>query len=238
MRLISILGDSISTYEGCQPPNYSVFYNRFRQQRNGLTDVSDTWWFQVIRFLGGELCVNNSYSGSTVSGGHFPSASSQERLSCLHLGHRKPDMILVYIGFNDFGTGVRIHPEYLHQSDPYSFEDSYRTMLTAMQQSYPAATIVCGTLLQTTFRGRQHWVFPQEYAGVGFEEYNDVIRALTAEKNCLLADLAATRLRYETLDGTHPTANGHQTIAQAWNTCLSQIGYSPSSRKTGGLSPH
>ena len=30
-------------------------------------------------------------------------------------------------------------------------------------------------------------------------------------------------IRYETLDGTHPTLKGHQTIANAWIECLASL---------------
>lgn len=39
----------------------------------------------------------------------------------------------------------------------------------------------------------------------------------------MLADLAASGSRYETLDGTHPTANGHLTLANGWICCLSPL---------------
>ena len=31
-----------------------------------------------------------------------------------------------------------------------------------------------------------------------------------------LADVGAYESRYESLDGSHPTAEGHRTIAEAW----------------------
>ncbi len=34
--LVSVLGDSISTYEGYIPPNYKVYYDEDRQKINGL----------------------------------------------------------------------------------------------------------------------------------------------------------------------------------------------------------
>lgn len=70
--IISIMGDSISTFESFNPDGYCVFYDEQMQYINGLTLVNDTWWAQVIQALHGELCVNNSYSGSKVSGEGFP----------------------------------------------------------------------------------------------------------------------------------------------------------------------
>ncbi len=71
---ISIIGDSISTYPGYNPYNYPVYYKDDRAYDNEIRSVEDTWWKQVIDSVGGELCVNNSYSGSLVAGGHESSA--------------------------------------------------------------------------------------------------------------------------------------------------------------------
>ena len=60
---VSILGDSISTYIGYNPRGYAVYYKDDKAYDNEINSVNDTWWKQVIDGLGGELCVNNSYSG-------------------------------------------------------------------------------------------------------------------------------------------------------------------------------
>ena len=39
---ISILGDSISTYEGYNPIGYQVFYQYEKLIKNNLTNVADT----------------------------------------------------------------------------------------------------------------------------------------------------------------------------------------------------
>lgn len=102
---VSILGDSISTFEGWQPPSYACFYTAPNQQRNQLESVKDMWWARVIDALGGNLCANSSYSGSQVSGECFPAACSEQRIRDLN-GARSPDVILVYLGINDYGKRV------------------------------------------------------------------------------------------------------------------------------------
>ena len=46
-----------------------------------------------------------------------------------------------------------------------------------------------------------------------------------AAANChvSLDDLAKRNRKNKTLDGTHPTAMGHQTIADEWIACLQTI---------------
>ena len=76
MRMVSIVGDSVSTFEGYNPQGYAVFYDREMQVRNELNSVYDTWWAKVNQALHAFLCVNNSYSGSKVSGKVFPAGES------------------------------------------------------------------------------------------------------------------------------------------------------------------
>lgn len=62
----------------------------------------------VIDFFDGELLVNNSWSGSRVTKlvgneGLFPSGCSDERTSALHINSVKPDVIIIYLGINDWG---------------------------------------------------------------------------------------------------------------------------------------
>jgi len=39
--LLSVLGDSISTFEGFQPESFKIFYNREKQAKNGIKNVYD-----------------------------------------------------------------------------------------------------------------------------------------------------------------------------------------------------
>lgn len=42
MKKISVLGDSISTFEGYNPAGYEVFYDNIVSHNNGLSSVDDT----------------------------------------------------------------------------------------------------------------------------------------------------------------------------------------------------
>ena len=97
-------------------------------------------------------------------------------------------------------------------------------MLQTLKVCYPSAEIVCGTLLRTNIQGADSWEFPESFAGISLGEYNNAIRYEAHAHRCCLADLACTGYTYETLDGTHPTAQGHFTISQAWIRCLHGLG--------------
>ena len=219
MKLVSILGDSVSTFQGTNPRGYSVFYDTSMQRVNGLNSVSDTWWDRVITSMNARLCVNNSYSGSRVTGDAFPAAACEERLQNLGTQGEQPDYILIYAGFNDFAGGA----ELISSLDTYGFEDSYDQMLRTIRQNYPSARTVCATLMRTRVRGDHNWQFPEYWAGIGLEDYNNVIRWTAQENRCDLADLARSSVRYETLDGAHPTAQGHREIAVNWIKCMADL---------------
>ena len=220
MKLVSILGDSVSTFQGYNPRGYSVFYDAQMQRVNGLNSVSDTWWARVIKGMDARLCLNNSYSGSKVTGDAFPAAACEERLQNLASQESQPDYILIYAGFNDFASGT----ELISSLDDYGFEDSYDQVLRAIRQNYPSAKTVCATLMRTRVRGDLSWQFPEYWAGIGLEDYNNVIRWVAQENHCYLADLGRGNDRYETLDGAHPTAQGHREIADNWMKCMNDLG--------------
>ena len=226
MPFVSILGDSISTYEGFNPQQCQVYYDIPTQQHNGLTSVYDTWWAKVNQALRAYLCVNNAWSGSTVTGTDASSARSLHRTGALHTAAYTPDLILIYIGFNDFAKGIPIWTAETRLAcpDPRLFAESYATMLQRIRERYPRATIVCATLMRTCIRGNPGWKFPETFGGEQLEAYNRAIRHICRTENVLLADLANTGLRYETLDGSHPTKDGHHTLYTAWAYCLSDLG--------------
>lgn len=202
-KRISILGDSVSTFAGITPPE-ALFYDAWRQEETGVTSPDDTWWMQVIQGMGGILGVNNSYAGSTVSGGFMTSGTSEKRLRTLS-AEGEPDMILVAMGANDWGFGV--HPQ--------EFEYEYRRMLQRMKRLYPRAEIWCATIL----RGKP---VPEEEMFFNVDDvispniYSDIIRRIGTEEAVHLADVSGYHMEYETIDGVHPNREGMKMIACLW----------------------
>lgn len=214
---ISVLGDSISTYEGYQPYGYEVYYRDEALFESGLDGVRDVWWAQVIDALGGELCVNGSYSGSTVTGNFFPSACSDERCSALHT-EETPDLILLYIGTNDRGLNVPIGSG--ETPDRLCFYGAYRLTLQKLKRNYPAAKIVCATLPLGCREGEERFGrAPSERALA----YDRAIREAALKEDCLLADIASFSERYPALDGCHPTKEGHKVLAELWLRALRSL---------------
>ena len=214
---VSILGDSLSTFYSCILPDYALFYDINKAMENGLASMEDTWWYQVIQMLGGELLVNGAFSGSRASGTSFPAGNSYQRIRALKTDV-EPDCILVHLGCNDYGYAVPIgKPE----SDLNYFYPAYMTMVRRLQEVYPHAKIICSTLMQTYITFNPRWHLPQKNAiGTPLEEYQNVIRKACQEYGVILADLAETGIIYDTLDGCHCTNKGHREMAQAWKKAL------------------
>lgn len=218
----SILGDSISTLAGYHPSGYPVFYCGENCINTGVNEMYDTWWGKVIGFYGGELLVNNAWSGSCVTklpdhDDLFPSGCSDERTSCLHNDKGKPDVIIVYLGTNDWANGVMIHyvegignNRIVKES---SFDCAYRIMIEKLKRNYPHTEIWCCTLCPSKISSKGSFKFPYEYGGIHIERYNEIIRAAASDYHCKLIDLYSYHMPYDTMDGSHPNVNGMDTLA-------------------------
>jgi len=220
-KQFSILGDSISTLEGYNPRGYNVFYTGENCIRSNVREMNDTWWGKVIKFFEGELLVNNSWSGSRVTklpnrSELFPSGCSDERTSSLHINTIMPDVIIVNLGSNDWAFGARIIDEtHVLESDNEfnSFEIAYDCMLKKLRKNYPNSEIWCCTLTETYMSSHADFKFPYKYAGIHIDEYNNIIRKACWENECKLIDLYCSKIAYDSIDGSHPTKAGMDTIA-------------------------
>ena len=146
-KLFSILGDSISTLVGYSTPKYAVFYEESKKYEADIHFPEDTWWGQVINHLGGSILVNNSFSGSMVikhPQQTFPSyGCSDERTSSLHTIESTPDVIMVFMGTNDWGAGVRPTPNNETENENYAiFMCAYRSMLEKIKKNNRKSQVI------------------------------------------------------------------------------------------------
>lgn len=219
----SILGDSISTFINCIPKDYSVYYCESMCEQSGVKSPDDTWWSKVIEAHGGSLLINNAWSGSRVTAmpqgnGLFPSGCSDERTSQLHKGNTVPDVIIVFLGFNDWSNGVDIGSDGTRLLAPIhydAFDEAYEAMVGKLRSNYPNAELWCCTLPQTYIASKPQFVFPETFAGTHIEKYNDVIRKLSDEYPIRVIDLYRAGCKYDSMDGIHPTKLGMQQIADS-----------------------
>lgn len=241
-RRFSILGDSISTLNGYNPKGYPVFYTYDKAEVTGVLEAADTWWGKVIDFFGGELLINNSWSGSRVaellsSEKEFPSACSGERTGGLHVEDidgkcgAKPDVILIYMGTNDWGFGTPVRQEkssdrqggngeQRYKGIDYKakntklFDIAYDKMLRSVRKNYPSAEIWCCSLTGTCMSGNKDFLFPYSYAGIHMEEYNRVICDVAKGYRAGYINLYGNPVSYDTIDGIHPNRQGMSQLAE------------------------
>lgn len=222
-RQFSILGDSISTLKNINPESYPVYYSGHVCEQSGVMTVQDTWWGRVIEAHRGNLLADNAWSGSRVTAiprgnGLFPSGCSDERTSQLHKGNITPDVIVVFLGFNDWSNGVGIASDETRLLAPIhydTFDEAYEAMVSKLRTNYPNSELWCCTLPQTYIASKPQFVFPEAYAGIHIEKYNDVIRNLSDEYPIKVIDLYRAGCKYDSMDGIHPTKLGMQQIADS-----------------------
>lgn len=229
-KYFSILGDSISTLQGYNPEGYKLFYEGENCIRSGVVNKEDTWWDKVIRFFDGQLLVNNSWSGSRVTklpGAErlFPSGCSDERTSALHKGDVKPDVIIVYLGTNDWGFGAKVGDEtsLADKDDNECFEYAYNSMIEKLRSNYPQSEIWCCTLCETCMQKQPDFRFPHSHGGNHIERYNEVIGKASFQNRCKFINLYSFRMPYDTVDGSHPTKTGMDAIATMVIRCVADL---------------
>ncbi len=219
-KQFSFLGDSISTLDGYNPKGYNVFYSGDNCEKSGVKEMKDTWWGKVIDFFGGELLVNNSWSGSRVTRlpnneNLFPSGCSDERTGSLHINSIKPDVIIIYLGTNDWAFGAELDGTRLliDKLNMQYFGAAYKTMLEKIKTNYPNSEIWCCTLNTTFMSANPSFKFPYKYGGTHIEEYNQIIKNTAAMYNCKMIDLYSYHIPYDSIDGSHPNTDGMNTLA-------------------------
>jgi hypothetical protein len=143
---VSILGDSYSTFEGALTPEKNKpYYLKPPKARGGVESADQTWWMQVIKGMGGELEVNNSYSGSTIcfTGYNkldFSKTSFVRRAA--ELGN--PDVIFICGGTNDAWAKSPLGEfkyEDITDEDCKSFRPACAKMFADLKTKYPKARL-------------------------------------------------------------------------------------------------
>ncbi len=142
-KQISILGDSYSTFEGYAPcDTFDIWYFKVPlKNRTDVTDVKQTWWHKFIKKHNYRLCVNNSFSGSTIcfTGYRKEDYSNRSFVNRMKELGNCPDIIFIFGGTNDSWAGSPIG-EYKYSDwankDLYSFRPAMAYMLDYMTTRY------------------------------------------------------------------------------------------------------
>lgn len=101
--VISILGDSYSTFQGYIPEGNEVWYFPNPPiERTDVSDVRQTWWWQLISEGGYKLGINDSYSGATICYTGYNGDDYRKRSFITRLPRvGSPDILLIFGATND-----------------------------------------------------------------------------------------------------------------------------------------
>ena len=165
--------------------------------------------------IGGRLLVNNSWSGSRVTklpyyGKLFPSGCSDERTGGLGRDGVLPDIIIVFMGINDWAYGAPMNAS----DDYYSFENAYELMLKKLKANYPKADIQCVGIFPVYSLKNGAYELVDTVNGTTYEEVNRIIGRAAKRCRCGFLDSGDFSLAPdETIDGTHPNVKGMKRLA-------------------------
>lgn len=202
-KKVSLLGDSITTYQGYTP--YPANYQYPKAAYTGFDSVSLTWWHQLIytKMTNAMLEVNSSYTGTCVQNtteqGH-PGYGFLQR--CSQLGN--PDVIIVNGGTNDawsyslpVGSLDFSLPE--EGLDTYQFAQAYDKLVRLLRKHYPSAEICC--------------VIGDNVMDASKSEYARVICDVCAHYGIPYAEVVFADRASSTYDNVHPNVAGMADMA-------------------------
>lgn len=219
-KKVSILGDSISTYEGYIPSGYATKY-----PTGDVDNVNKTWWYMLIQELGMVLGVDNAYSGSTV-GGNSHQMASLSRIQGLD-DNGTPDIILFYGGTNDMlgtiGTfdSTQTYTVDLTTSSWSDFATAYKDAIMRLQYYYPNALIVAIMPI---------WV-KSTYTPAKVDSGIEVIKDICDYFGVPWIDLRTSGFTTQNLDslmtdGVHPNAKGMRLVKERIKKYMLSLLYS------------
>lgn len=211
-KTISFLGDSITTYEGysndCINTNSTICENRiYYKGYNYIQDVNDTWWKQTVNNTGLNLLVNNSFSGDRVV------LKGQIRNQQLHDDTGEiiinPDIIVVYLGINDFIKNV--------PTDEFGL--AYETMIVTMKSTYPNADIFLLNLLPntTTLRPESELIEYNKYISFVADKFNATLVDINTQSEI---NIGTCNTHMADIKCLHPNKDGMTAMANVVTTSI------------------
>lgn len=145
--VVSILGDSYSTYQNHIPEGNEIWYfNNPSPKRTDVDDVKQTWWWQLISRGGYILGENDSWSGATISYRGYNGADYTERSFITRVPRLgSPDILLVFGATNDSWAGVEVgdynYAKELPDGQLYTFRPAMSRLLSDLIDRYPGTEI-------------------------------------------------------------------------------------------------
>ena len=272
---ISVLGDSITAFEdysngtAAETANSTLAGGRVWFPMTGrqydsegnpielgtgeITEAEHIWIYKAAEKLGAEILVNNSWSGSAVQFWQYGAPGMYEdRAVQLHdntgdNNGQEPDIIVVYMGTNDFkytekvnGTYAQIEDGTYYQSVLGSYEDvDFAALITdngdgTYNYAEPANTMEAYAIsfhkMQQRYPNSEIYVMTLLPFRAGIHqptEFNEDIRQMAAHFNATLVDIEDTGIeadetnyKYLMEDWLHPNIKGMEVLANAFESAV------------------
>ncbi|MED1299812.1 hypothetical protein BK704_02250 [[Bacillus thuringiensis] serovar konkukian] len=208
----SIIGDSISTYEGYIPEGNVPNGNYSEARRPPYR----CWWYGLTHNLF-NLVVNESWGGRRVTKTRNDDNASWalHRVASLEKDGIKPDVVFVELGMNDLLGNIEIgnYNGVIDPNDDVTFANCYARLIDGIQTAYPDTRIYCLTI-----------PFAKQKTYKDHKKYNDAIRMIAEQYYCTVIDVTNLGVNHSnhtkyTFDGVHPNEAGMNLIAgRVYNT--------------------
>lgn len=145
--IVSILGDSYSTFETYIPNGNATWYATVaKDNRTDVVDVRQTWWWQLISEGGYILGVNESYSGATVSYTGYNGKDYSDRSFITRLNNIGPtDILFIFGATNDDWAGAPMGEfcyDKLTRGHLFEFRPALGKLLKEAQNRLPGTRII------------------------------------------------------------------------------------------------
>ncbi len=177
---VAILGDSYSTFEGYNTPDTMDmwYFQKVDLKRTDVSNVRDTWWWQVVKDGGYKLGINNSWSGSTICNTSYNDRDESfksflRRMDALGT----PDIILIFGGTNDAWAHAPLGEfkyDNIRMADKYFFRPALAFLLSHTLDRYPNANLyfISNSDLDNNYTSSIHTIC--KYYGVPVIQLHDV----------------------------------------------------------------
>lgn len=145
--IVSILGDSYSTFESYIPDGNATWYTPvLKIERTDVDDVRQTWWWQLISEGGYILGINESYSGATVSYTGYNGKDYSDRSFITRLKNIcASDILFIFGATNDDWAGAPMGEfcyDKLTRGHLFEFRPALGKLLKEAQNRLPGTRII------------------------------------------------------------------------------------------------
>lgn len=233
---LSILADSISTFQGflaSDEAGYDGAAYAYYYPNGDVTSVEHTWWKMLADELGMNVLKNCSWSGSKCVGDSLAtttalSGCSNRRISDLASGSINPDVIISFIGVNDWGQNSTlgvfdVNAEIPSEGIINDFISAYTIKVDKIMRTYPRARLFCCTLLNAGvnyYDVTNPGVYPSiNQNGICLYDFNQAIKQICDALGAEIIDLTKCGFNFHnfteyTNDKLHPNRAGMKMLKE------------------------